>query len=283
MCHQVQPEILTNRPGELVGESIRSYLEHLRTSLVQPYELDVATAYFNLGGWQLVAEELDHPARVRILLGAEPPDPERRVRRLDVEQDRSERQLVRRALEGHERDLEAEASLLGFTLEASRSAERLVSWLSSDRVEVRRLPDRFLHGKAWIVGSNTNGAIVGSANFTYAGLTTNLELALGNYDPHVVADVRGWFDELWDQAQAFDLGALYEARFDPHQPYTIYLRMLLERYAAELEDEVSETGGVIHLTQFQQDGVWRAKRILSRRNGVLDCRRGRPRKDLPRR
>jgi superfamily II DNA or RNA helicase len=266
----VQPEILTNRPGELVGESIRSYLEHLRTSLVQPYELDIATAYFNLGGWQLVADELDHPGRVRILLGAEPPDPERRVRRLDVEHDRSERQLVRRALEGHDRDLQAEASLLGFTLEASRGAERLVAWLRSDRIEVRRLPDRFLHGKAWIVGNNASGAIVGSANFTYAGLTTNLELALGNYDPHVVTDVRGWFEELWRQAQPYDLAALYEARFEPHQPYTIYLRMLLERYGAELEAEAAATAaGVIHLTQFQQDGVWRAKRILDRRNGVL--------------
>ncbi len=265
----MQPEILTNRPGELVGESIRGYLEHLRTSLVQPYELDVATAYFNLGGWQLVAGELDHPQRVRILLGAEPPDPERRVRRLDDEHERSERQQVRRALEGHGRDLQAEAELLGFTLEASRGAERLVSWLHSDRVEVKRLPDRFLHGKAWIVGSNTNGAIVGSANFTYAGLTTNLELALGNYDPHVVADVRGWFEELWGQAEPFDLAGLYEARFEPHQPYTVYLRMLLERYGAELEEEAEASGGVIHLTQFQQDGVWRAKRILARRNGVL--------------
>ena len=266
----MQPEILTNRPGELVGESIRGYLEHLRSSLVEPYDLDIATAYFNLGGWQLLANELEHPGHVRILLGAEPPDPERRVRRLEDEHDRSERQRVHRALEGHDRDLQVEADLLGFTLEASRGAGRLVTWLGSDQVEVRRLPDRFLHGKAWIVGNNTNGAIVGSANFTYAGLTTNLELALGNYDPHVVEDVRGWFEELWNEAQPFDLAGLYEARFEPHQPYTIYLRMLLERYGAELAEEAAASGdGVIHLTQFQQDGVWRAKQILARRNGVL--------------
>lgn len=266
----MNPEILTNRPGEYVGESIRGYLGHLRSSLVEPYELDIATAYFNLGGWQLVADELAHPRRVRILLGAEPPDPERRVRRLEDSNDRSERQRVHRALEGHDRDLQVEADLLGFTLDASKGAARLVSWLRADHVEVRRLPDRFLHGKAWIVGNKTNGAIVGSANFTYAGMTTNLELALGNYDPHVVEDVRGWFEDLWNEAQSFDLAGLYEARFEPHQPYTIYLRMLLERYGAELAEEAAETGdGVIHLTQFQQDGVWRAKQILARRNGVL--------------
>jgi len=48
----------------------------------------------------------------------------------------------------------------------------------------------------------------------------------------------------------------------------IYLRVLLERYGAELEAESSAAGAErIHLTQFQEDGVWRAKRILERHNG----------------
>lgn len=266
----MKPELLTNRPGEVVADGIRGYLEHLRETLKDPCELAIATAYFNLGGWHLVADELQHPKTIRLLLGAEPPDPERRVRKLDVVHDRSERQQVQRALEGHDRDLQAEADLLGFTLDAATGAAKLIEWLRSERVEVRRLPDRFLHGKAWIVSDNADGAVVGSANFTYAGMTTNLELALGNYDPHVVKGVRSWFDELWAEAEPFDLAALYVARFEPHQPYTIYLRMLLERYGTELEEEAAATGdGVIHLTQFQHDGVWRAKRILRRRNGVL--------------
>ena len=58
-------------------------LGHLRESWREPCELAVATAYFNLGGYGLLADELDYPAKVRILLGAEPPDPERRGRRLE--------------------------------------------------------------------------------------------------------------------------------------------------------------------------------------------------------
>jgi superfamily II DNA or RNA helicase len=266
----LKPELLTNRPGEEVAEGLRNYLGLLRESWREPYELAVATAYFNLGGYSLLADELDHPARVRILLGAEPPDPERRVRRLKDGRERSERQRVQYALEGHERDLELDADLLGFTLEAAKGAGRLVSWLRSERVEVRRLPGRFLHGKAWIVTTNDDGVVAGSANFTYAGLTQNLELALGNYDPRVVRDVHGWFDELWGEAEPFDLASLYEARYEPHLPWLVYLRMLLERYGGELEDEAGATGAErIHLTRFQEDGVWRAKRILERRNGVL--------------
>jgi superfamily II DNA or RNA helicase len=266
----MKPELLTNRPGEQVAEGLRNYLAYLRESWKEPCELAVATAYFNLGGYSLLADELDHPARVRILLGAEPPDPERRVRRLEDGRDRSERQRVHRALENHERDLELDAYLLGFTLEAAQNAERLVAWLRSERVEVRRLPDRFLHGKAWIVTTNDDGVVAGSANFTYAGLTQNLELALGRYEPSVVKRVREWFDELWGEAEPFDLAALYEARFEPHLPWLVYLRMLLERYGRELEAEASATSaGRIHLTRFQEDGVWRAKQILERRNGVL--------------
>ena len=154
----MKPELLTNREGEGVGELLCEYLAGLREGLREPYELSVATAYFNLGGYQLVADELDHPGRVRVLLGAEPPAPERRVRRLEDGRERSERQRVRRALEEHGRDLRSEADLLGFTLEASRGAERLVGWLRSERVEVRRLPDRFLHGKAWIVNAGDSRA-----------------------------------------------------------------------------------------------------------------------------
>ena len=170
----MKPELLTNRPGEVVADGIRGYLEHLRETLKDPCELAIATAYFNLGGWQLVADELDHPKTVRLLLGAEPPDPERRVRKLDEVHDRSERQQVRRALEGHDRDLQAEADLLGFTMEAAKGAGRLIEWLRSEQVQVKRLPDRFLHGKAWIVSDNADGAVVGSANFEEDGVLSRL-------------------------------------------------------------------------------------------------------------
>ena len=252
----------------MVGDGIRAYLGLLRTTLINPYDLAIATAYFNLGGYQLLADELDHPARVRILLGAEPPEPERRLRSLS--EPRTQRQQIRRALEGHAQDLRADSDLLGFTLEVSKGAERLIEWLRSDRVEVRRLRDRFLHGKAFVVTTDDAGVIAGSANFTYAGMSKNLELALGNYDPPTVKRVSGWFEELWAEAEDYDLASIYDARFEPHTPYVIYLRMLWERYASELAEEAGVApGGVIHLTRFQEDGLWRARRILAQRNGVL--------------
>jgi len=86
----------------------------------------------------------------------------------------------------------------------------------------------------------------------------------------VVRRVREWFDELWDRAASYDLAGLYATRYDPHPPYLVYLRMLFERYGDELAAEAAAEGAPrIHLTSFQRDGLWRARRILEQRNGVL--------------
>ena len=272
MSASPKPEFATNRPGDRVADAVNAHLAHLRETLAHAPELAIATAYFNLGGYGLLADELDHVASVRLLLGAEPAVPDRPVRRLadSVNPARAARAQLRRALEGHATTLLEDRDLLGFTIDADRGARRLVEWLRSGRVEVRRLEESFLHGKAFIVTSYDEGVIAGSSNFTYAGLATNIELNLGQYQPSVVKQVIDWFDDLWERAAPYDLGAVYSARFEEHRPYLVYLRMLWERYGAELAAEAAGEGAPrIHLTSFQRDGMWRAKRILSDRHGVL--------------
>ena len=267
-----KPEFATNRLGERVADSINAHLAHLRETLAQAPNLSLATAYFNVGGYALLADELERVGEVRLLLGAEPSVPERKVRHLAdaATPARAARVELRKALEGHLRTLEEDRDLLGFTIDADLGAKRLVKWLESGRVKVRRLEDAFLHGKAFIVTTHDEGVIAGSSNFTYAGLATNIELNLGHYQPYVVKQVVSWFDELWDRAEPYDLAGLYRARFEEHRPYLIYLRMLWERYGAELVAEAAAEGAPrIHLTSFQKDGLWRAKRVLRDRNGVL--------------
>jgi hypothetical protein len=143
----------------------------------------------------------------------------------------------------------------------------LLDFLASGRIEVRRYEKQFLHGKAYLF-SGGDGVIAGSSNFTAAGLVSNLELNLGQYQPSVSSQVQQWFEELWADATPYDLGAIYAARFAEYDPYLIYLRVLWERYGSELVDEATDTGR-IQLTTFQTDGLARARRILSRYNGVL--------------
>ena len=268
-----KPELATNRAGRTVAEALNGYITHAATEFVGGARLDIASAYFNVGGYSLLADSLDQLNGARLLLGAEPTPPEKRPRALGDESARPERAArarLQRALEGHERDLTTDRDLLGFSVEADTAVRRLVGWLRSGDVQVRRLEGRFLHGKAYLVSDRSHGVMAGSSNFTRAGLSTNLELNLGNYSPHVVRQVQEWFEELWDEASDYDLAALFEARFEPHPPELIYLRMLWQLYGADLAAEADAEGAPqIHLTSFQTDGLWRARRILDRHNGVL--------------
>ena len=60
-------------------------------------------------------------------------------------------------------------------------------------VEVRRFTRRFLHGKAYLFGDagDARAALVTSANLTGAGLFSNLELGLVQYDPRQDRDRPG--------------------------------------------------------------------------------------------
>lgn len=267
-----KPEFATNRADDRVADALNAHLSFLRTTQASAPELAVATAYFNTGGYALLADELEHVSKVRLMLGAEPQVMEQKVRRLKDSPNpaRAPRAQLRRVLQGHAQSLEDDRDLLGFTIEADAGGRRLVDWLRSGRVEVRRLEDAFLHGKAFIVTTHDEGVIAGSSNFTYAGLAKNIELNLGHYQPHVVKRVVEWFEELWERANDFDLASLYEARYEPHLPFVIYLRMLHERYGEEIRQEAAAEGVPrIHLTSFQRDGLFRGRRILEDRGGVL--------------
>ena len=158
----------------------------------------------------------------------------------EVAPSRAEGHRLEEALRSLENAVIADRNLLGFTEQDDALLRRLIDWLDRESIHVHRYTRRFLHGKTFLVTTNDDGAIAGSSNFTYAGLAVNVELNLGQYQPGVVKQVREWFDALWEDSETYDLAALYRARFVPHNPYLVYLRMLYERYGAEVEDQARQ-------------------------------------------
>ena len=266
MSELSRPTFATNREdrGETVAAAVKGHLEWLAETWKKPFTVAIATAYINPGGFSLLEDGLLKAQSVRILIGADPQPPIARIRSLADDADPSER-----ALEGHDRSMEEDRNLLGFSQEADAAAQRFVDWLRSGVVDVRRFEDGFLHGKAYLVDTDDEGVIAGSSNFTFAGLARNRELNLGHYDPKDVAPVREWVDEMWELSNPFDLAAVYEARFLPHSPHLIYLRMLFEKYGAEVEALARADQFGLHLAPFQRDGVTMARMILGRYAGVV--------------
>lgn len=265
-----QPQVVDNRDGNTLAAAINAYLSDLDDRLADDPDLDIVTGYFNPRGYFSVAEGLEHVDQVRLLVGAQP-DQEGKERWRHPEEPRGEayeRKRIEEALQTLDFNLKRDRDLLGFSRDVDQGLQELVDFLRSDRVEVRRHEDSFVHGKAYLF-SDSQGVLAGSSNFTGAGLNSNLELNLGTYDPHVTGKVNDWFEDLWEASEPFDLASLYEERFEPYDPHLIYLRVLYERYGDELEEEREDDGGAINLTNFQQDSVRRANRFLDKHNGVI--------------
>jgi hypothetical protein len=264
-----RPQFVDNRERTL-AEAIGAVVDYYRGETGHEPTLDIATGYFDPNGYAAVSGALDDVAGVRLLLGAEPDEKDRTewdapgaARGADYDAERVDTALARL-----DEDLRADRDLLGFSRETDDTLRGLLDFLDREDVAVRRYEDGFLHGKAYLFDGE-RGVLAGSSNFTGAGLTANMELNLGAYDPRVTDDVGSWFEELWAAATPYDLAGVYEERFEAYDPYLIYLRFLYERYGDRLEEASPGEDGEIELTNFQRHGARRAMRFLERHDGVI--------------
>ncbi len=265
-----RPLFIDNRNGNSLDRAIARHLNALRAEAALPWGLDIASAFFNVPGFNLIADGVEHLAKVRLLLGAEPTPESAMPHRQpgDPPEPRFTQQQVAKSLEQLDEGLRRDRDLLPFDQSTDQAVRRLLDLLHGGKVEVRRYTRQFLHAKAFVFRTSGGGTVVGSSNLTYAGLRGNMELNLGHYADPVVGKVESWFDEMWQAAEPFDLAAIFDRLMAEFPPYLIFLRVLWELYGDELGEEIKASGD-IPITTFQQHGVWRALRILRQHGGVV--------------
>lgn len=231
--------------------------------LVEHYDepLSVATGYINLGGLNAMAELADGRP-TRLMIGAEP-EPNLGLGQSTIATFGA--QIAR---------LKEERDFSRFPpSRQGRELAKVALWLDRDEVEIRRYTDRFLHGKAYLLGGSDAGraALVTSANLTGAGLTRNLELGMVHYQPAQSAAAIDWFDGLWEQAVDYK-DALRELLFPSilfASPEEVYLRALLELMDPIEADPDRPTKPSLELAPFQREGYERAREIMRRHGGVI--------------
>lgn len=268
---------IDNRDGNTLANAISDALANPREvrDANVPEELRIATAFFSPAGFRHVARHLDGVTRVRLMLGADP-TPEAQVprRRLDESDARFEQRLLKTGLDQLQRGLREERDHMPFSPSSSRSVRQLLDILQSGRMEVRLYQEAFLHAKAYLIGSNEsgsyddNGLIVGSSNLTANGMTRNLELNLGRHADPVYGEAARWFEELWEDAEEFDLASIYELPFADWSPWDVFLRVLYQLYGDEVLEE-QQASGELRLTSFQEHGVARAIRLIDDMGGAI--------------
>lgn len=243
-----------------VADAVRACAEYRK----HQYPVSIATGYFNIGGFLSIADVLEAAPAVRILIGAEP-EPEVVPDTLEVDHENPSRAVNRL-----QNAIVAGRDEIAFDAKVDAKIQRLKDFLERDTTEVRIYWKRFLHGKAFVFG-NEEAVIAGSANFTAAGLNHNLELDLGQYDPDKVIRVHEWYEDLWKDADPYDLAGIFDARLEEYDPHTIYLRMLYAQYSPELvvDEQAKAIFGTMQLADFQRIGSQRAIRILDKWNGAI--------------
>ena len=267
------PSFVDNRDGNTLARALGSLLGVADAKLAGeptvgiPGEVRIATAYFSPAGFAQIADELAAVPMVRLLLGADLAagglSPCRR--RLGEPKATFDRRCVGECLAHMTIELRRERDSLPFTYAGRSNLATLAKALRSGNIEVRRYEKAFLHAKAYVL---TRGVLAGSSNLTAAGLTTNLELSLGRHDPATVERARRWFDDLWEEAEPYDLADLFEELLQPRTPWEVFLRVLWQLYGDEVDRDAEEDEN-LPLTSFQKHGVARALRLIKTTGGAI--------------
>jgi len=170
--------------------------EFLRDKIKPGSSLSFVSAYFTIYAYAALKDELDGISHLRFLFG-EP----RFIQSLDPE--KTEKKAFR---------IEDDQLSLANRLQQKRVARECAQWLQ-DKTEIRSIKKPgFLHGKMYHADNNgVSEAILGSSNFTVSGLGlgasgNNVELNLEVNDNRDRADLKSWFDEVWnDEALVQDV------------------------------------------------------------------------------
>ena len=225
----------------------------------------IATSYFTAQGWFTLAPSIESLPKIRLLVGCEQPHPHENATYQEISQEHRFREHIRNIFFRHERYLLEEYNNQPFEKNISEQWRKLPQALRKGNFQVRRYKKSFFHAKTWIL-KNTS-ASAGSSNLTYAGMQKNQEVNITFHNKSLQQQLEAWYEEVWAEAENYDLASVYDEFFQEYSPYEIYLKTLYECFYDDIGEESDDD--TLSLTNFQQHGVARAKRILNKYNGVL--------------
>jgi superfamily II DNA or RNA helicase len=228
--------------------------------------IDIATAYFEIGSLLALKDEWQKVDHIRILMGDEV--------------SRRTKNAFAAGLEQVKQRLDASLENEKQTNEFLAGVSAIVEGIRSKKIECRVYRKEKFHAKAYITHARLDvigsSALVGSANFTFPGLTENIELNV-QITGQPVAVLQEWYDEHWEEAEDVSTEILrtIERHTQDYLPYDVYTKALQEFFRGHemTADEWEETRSKMFskLDRYQKEAYWALMKIARQHGGAFLC------------
>lgn len=228
--------------------------------------MDIASGFFEVGALLALNGEWQKLDGIRILMGD---------------------QVSRRTKRAFEAALSSATSVLDGSLESEkqknhflRGVASIVEALQSGKIKCRVYRRDKFHAKAYITHARLevvgSSALVGSSNFTFPGLTENIELNV-QVTGTPVSVLQEWYDEHWNEAEDVtpEILKTFERHARAYLPFEVYARSLQQYFlgheetASEWEKNSSRIFPV--LARYQQDGYGGLLKRAEKYGGAFLC------------
>lgn len=253
----------------------RVYLGEVLKKIAPEHDvLSIATGYWDLAGTAELINLLSNYKSIRLLIGQEPIS-SRYQQALNLNFNKPDDLFP---------DKDFECDLVNCTKDYSEheklrdTTRKLCNLINKGVLEVKVFRRTTLHAKTFIFGdydSNNAVAILGSSNFTKAGLYSNTELnthesdyRIVTYQPKNETQENGylsWFDSVWNDEECVTWTGDFKRIIQnspvgnmTYGPYDAYIKTLMEIYPEELlppERLPERTEDVLYSFQLRNAGI----------------------------
>ncbi|MGD0291838.1 MAG: helicase-related protein [Candidatus Binataceae bacterium] len=228
--------------------------------------IDIATGYFEIGALLALKDEWQKVDQIRILMGDEV---SRRTKAAFTAGLQKLKQRLDLSLETEKEKNDFLTGVPGI-VEAIRSGKIACRVYRKDKFHAKAY---ITHARLEVVGSS---ALVGSANFTYPGLTENIELNV-QITGQPVAVLQEWYEEHWAEAEDVSAEILktIERHTQEYLPFDVYTKALHEFFrghemtASEWEETRSKMFS--KLDRYQKEAYWALMKIARHHAGAFLC------------